>query len=231
MKISFVLLLLLLAYLCVGVFAAEADESEDADDGEDDAVHLGVPFMAASVSGAEAHSLLSTASSSRSLALLTATLAASNCYHADEIPGESDISVSQYKAAIYCLHNEIRRKYHKSTFHAHPALEKAAVGHSKDMVRRKYFDHFTPAGRSPTDRIRAAGYLKGARAYSTGENIVSGEGTWASARTIMGLWMKSPPHRANILGSYKHLGIGVVFGSISSSATNAATVTACFGSK
>jgi uncharacterized protein YkwD len=231
MKISFVLLLLLLAYLCVGVFANESEVADDGEDGDDELPRLGVPFTSSSNGAAAGHSLLSTASSSRSLALLTSTLAAAKCSHADQVPGESAISVSQYKAAIYCLHNEIRRKYHKSTFKAHPALEKSAKGHSSDMVRRKYFDHNSKAGRSPTDRIKAAGYLKGARSWSTGENIAWGGGKFASARAIMSAWMHSAGHRANIMGAYKHLGIGVVFGAPSGSSSNAVTVTANFGRK
>ena len=77
--------------------------------------------------------------------------------------------------------------------------------HSIDMFQRSYFAHVTPEGRTPFDRLRAAGL--GYRA--AGENL-------ALARTLdmahTGL-MNSPGHRANILNpAFGRLGIGIVDG-------------------
>ncbi|MEV3987617.1 sigma-70 family RNA polymerase sigma factor [Streptomyces sp. NPDC049837] len=86
-------------------------------------------------------------------------------------------------------------------------LDTAARRHSDDMAARDYFDHTSPDGKGPGDRITEAGY-----AWSTyGENIARGQQTPAS---VMDSWMNSPGHRANILNcSFKEIGIGIHEGS------------------
>lgn len=79
----------------------------------------------------------------------------------------------------------------------------AAYGHAVDMDVRNYFDHDSPEGRSPGDRLAAAG--AGGRGW--GENIARGQG---SPESVMAAWMNSPGHRANILNaSFRYLGVGV----------------------
>ena len=81
-------------------------------------------------------------------------------------------------------------------------VEDVAQGHADDMARRGYFDHYTPEGLAPTDRLDAAGIT-----YSNyGENIAWGSHT---AKSVVSLWMGSPGHRANILDNYTAVGIGV----------------------
>ncbi|MEV0505196.1 CAP domain-containing protein, partial [Streptomyces spectabilis] len=83
------------------------------------------------------------------------------------------------------------------------ALTTAAQRHSADMRARDYFDHASPDGTDPGQRITAAGYK-----WSTyGENIARGQRTAAS---VMDSWMNSEGHRANILNcSFKELGVGI----------------------
>jgi len=81
-------------------------------------------------------------------------------------------------------------------------LARVALAHSRDMAVRGYFAHESQDGRSPFDRMRAAGY----RGTTMGENIAAGQPT---AAAVMSAWMKSPGHRANILNcSYRELGVG-----------------------
>ena len=81
-------------------------------------------------------------------------------------------------------------------------LNLAAQGHSEDMARRNYFEHDNPDGKSPTDRMRAAGYT-GSR---TGENIAVGQPT---PKAVVDAWIKSPGHCRNIMnGGYTEIGIG-----------------------
>ncbi|QGV77207.1 sigma-70 family RNA polymerase sigma factor [Streptomyces ficellus] len=82
-------------------------------------------------------------------------------------------------------------------------LDTAAQRHSEDMAARGYFDHTSPDGTDPGDRVTAAGYQ-----WSTyGENIARGQ---QSAASVMESWMNSPGHRANILNcSFKEIGLGV----------------------
>ncbi|GAA0485111.1 CAP domain-containing protein [Streptomyces stramineus] len=84
-------------------------------------------------------------------------------------------------------------------------LQAAAQGHSDDMAARDYYAHTSPEGKSPGDRITAAGY----RWSTYGENIFKSP---KDARTAMDGWMKSEGHRANILNcSFKEIGVGINF--------------------
>jgi uncharacterized protein YkwD len=78
-----------------------------------------------------------------------------------------------------------------------------ARAHGKDMAVHRYFDHNSQDGRTPFDRMRAAGY----RGNLMGENIAAGQPTPAA---VMDAWMHSSGHRANILNcGYKVIGVGV----------------------
>jgi uncharacterized protein YkwD len=82
------------------------------------------------------------------------------------------------------------------------ALRKAAREHSRDMGSRRYFDHGSPEGRSPDDRMRAAGWS----GRSSGENIFGGPPT---AAAVVDGWMKSPGHCANLMSpGYRVIGVG-----------------------
>ncbi|MEH6372822.1 CAP domain-containing protein [Streptomyces sp. KLMMK] len=84
-------------------------------------------------------------------------------------------------------------------------LQAAAQGHSDDMAARDYYAHTSPEGKSPGDRMTAAGY----RWSTYGENIFKSP---KDARTAMDGWMKSPGHRSNILNcSFKEIGVGINF--------------------
>lgn len=81
-------------------------------------------------------------------------------------------------------------------------LTNAARQHARDMGERNYFDHFSQDGRSPFDRMKAAGY----RGPTMGENLGGGKTT--AAETVEG-WMQSPQHCDNIMnGAFDELGVG-----------------------
>lgn len=82
------------------------------------------------------------------------------------------------------------------------SLIDAAEAHAADMVDEHYFAHDSLDGRSPFDRMKAAGFAGGSMA----ENIAVGYSTPAA---VVAGWMKSPGHRANILNcGYTVIGIG-----------------------
>ncbi|MFI6387691.1 CAP domain-containing protein [Nonomuraea sp. NPDC050540] len=84
-----------------------------------------------------------------------------------------------------------------------PKLNAAARGHSADMAAKGYFSHTSQDGRSPGDRIKAAGF---GSMSAWGENIAMGQRTAAS---VVDGWMKSPGHKANIMNcNYTHIGAG-----------------------
>jgi uncharacterized protein YkwD len=82
--------------------------------------------------------------------------------------------------------------------------ELAAKVHSEDMLGRGYFDHISPEGWDPNDRLR----MTGATGYTNwAENIAGGQ---TSPADVMASWMASPGHRANILDpAFTHIGVGV----------------------
>jgi uncharacterized protein YkwD len=81
-------------------------------------------------------------------------------------------------------------------------LSEIAREHALDMARHRYFDHQDLSGRSPADRVRAAGY----RVELVGENIAYGT---LSIEDAIGGWLKSPGHCENVLDPrYKEMGIG-----------------------
>lgn len=85
-------------------------------------------------------------------------------------------------------------------------LTAVAQAHSADMARRGFFDHVNPDGRSPFDRMTAAGY----RYRMAAENIAAG---YRSPQQVVDGWMNSPGHRRNILNcGLTEIGIGYATG-------------------
>jgi uncharacterized protein YkwD len=72
------------------------------------------------------------------------------------------------------------------------ALGNAALAHSADMARQRYFSHIGKDGRAVADRALQAGY----RWRRVGENIASG---LDSAEEAVSGWLSSPGHCANIM--------------------------------
>jgi uncharacterized protein YkwD len=59
--------------------------------------------------------------------------------------------------------------------------------------------------------FRQSGYLTGAVHYVLGENLGWGQGQLGSPRALMEAWLRSPPHRANLLRPvYRELGVAVL---------------------
>lgn len=145
------------------------------------------------------------------LALLVPTASAAGCRGAGKAPGK--LSSSQIQRATLCMINAQRHRHGLGSLRSHRSLRRAAAHHSKDMVRRDYFSHFSPGGSSIQTRIGGSGYLRGARSFVFGEVIGGGTSRGGSPKSVVRAWMHSGPHRAAILnGSFKDLGIGVARG-------------------
>lgn len=83
-------------------------------------------------------------------------------------------------------------------------LRCAARLHSIDMVERNYFEHDTPEGITPFDRIDEAGYRKQG---PQGENIAAG---YRTPESVMEGWLSSDGHCANIMQpGFRDLGVGL----------------------
>ena len=82
------------------------------------------------------------------------------------------------------------------------SITAAAQRHASDMAARRYFEHTTPEGVTFDQRIRNAGYPQ-----PGAENIARGATT---AEAVVGMWMDSPGHRANILNcDLDTIGVGL----------------------
>jgi uncharacterized protein YkwD len=110
------------------------------------------------------------------------------------------------------LTNDARQNHHLMPVSRDTNLVDIARAHSDDMLKRNYFSHTSPDGKTIKDRVVPAYSRTLSRA---GENIWSGHGYDYSdsnlmARVIVDSWMSSPGHRANILNpDYNYVGVGV----------------------
>jgi uncharacterized protein YkwD len=125
------------------------------------------------------------------------------------VPSRANIQLVE--AATVCLINRERALRGVAPLHLSSAQSAAAEHHSRDMVARSYFDHDSPVGETPAERIEATGVLRNAVSFLVGENIAwATQGTDTPAATVAA-WMRSPGHRANILERrYRDTGVGVV---------------------
>ncbi len=142
-----------------------------------------------------------------------------------------NIDYSLLHAAIFYETNRQRQMNGRKVFLHSPALEKAAEGHSADMVRLNFFSHGSPVPGKETMGKRLA--LVGITNAYSAENIATtfgieyegGRGVYSPvqnggyfsysyrgepiknhtylgvARAVVTQWMHSPGHRANILNA------------------------------
>jgi uncharacterized protein YkwD len=152
---------------------------------------------------------------------------AQDCANADLEASQDNLP--EIRAAILCLHNKVRGEHGLRALRANRRLRKAAVAHSKDMVRDGFFAHTTPEGRTMVDRILRARYVREDEGWTLGENLAWGTGSLGTPRGAVQAWLDSPGHRANLLRrGYRDVGIGVALGVPVSSAAGA-TYTVDFG--
>ena len=139
-------------------------------------------------------------------------------------------TVDQVERTVLCLVNRERTRRGLKKLRSDRRLAKAATRHSRDMVRRGYFEHVSPGGGTMQDRIKAAGWFRGNGSFAFAENIAWGSGSLASAKNIVESWMESSGHRHNILnGRYRQLGVGIALGTPRE--LDGATYTTNFGFK
>jgi hypothetical protein len=85
-------------------------------------------------------------------------------------------------------------------------LTSAALSKGQDMFNDQYWAHIAPDGKEPWSFIGEAGY-----SYRVaGENLAR---DFSNTGDMMGAWMRSPTHKANIINSrYQEIGIAVIDG-------------------
>jgi uncharacterized protein YkwD len=163
------------------------------------------------------------------LLLPTAAAASARC------PGEEAAASAQSETALeqslLCLINARRAAAGVRAVSPNGRLRAAALGHSHDMVRSGYFSHTAPGGVTFLDRILDSGYVGGARNWQVGENLVWGNGRLSSPAELVSSWMRSPPHRENLLrGRFREIGIAAVRGTpVAAGDDGGITVTSEYG--
>jgi uncharacterized protein YkwD len=109
---------------------------------------------------------------------------------------------SSLAAQVITLTNQQRVAGGCKALTADTTLASVALAHSQDMAAHDYFEHDSQDGRSPFDRMTAAGYRFGTAA----ENIAAGQRT---AQEVVTAWMNSAGHRANIMNcALTEIGVG-----------------------
>lgn len=107
---------------------------------------------------------------------------------------------------VDCVNRERTRRGLEALPSSDP-LARAARLHARNMLSYGFFAHEDPWGRGPGERLA----LFDGRDWGVGENIAAG---YAGAAATCRGWMKSAPHRANILDpDYEYVGAGYASGS------------------
>lgn len=149
------------------------------------------------------------ASSAATAAAVAATLAVP-CENTTLTPEAANMALA--RAAVLCLINQERAQHGEAPLRPSPQLEAAAEGHCSEMIADDYFDHISPSGETPVDRIRMTGYIPApSDGYIIGENLAWGTYDLSTPQAIVEAWLASPGHLANILeDGYTETGIGIV---------------------
>ena len=118
------------------------------------------------------------------------------------------------EAVMLRLINEARAQRGLALVRVHPALSRAALAHSRDMMRHHYFSHESAGGASCGTRARRAGYtMRGCRSWAVSEVIGWGMSFAGTPQAMFSAWMGSSYHRAAILGRrWRDVGIGCFSG-------------------
>jgi uncharacterized protein YkwD len=113
---------------------------------------------------------------------------------------------------MLCMVNYARAQTGEQPLSDDGTLTESASDKSRDVLECDSFSH-TACGREFTYWMRATGYLS-MPCWRVGENLAWGAGEYGSMRSIFRAWMRSPEHRANILGDYAETGIDVRSGTL-----------------
>ncbi|HXF98201.1 MAG TPA: CAP domain-containing protein, partial [Gaiellaceae bacterium] len=105
-----------------------------------------------------------------------------------------------------CLLNWARARARRKPLSQPPRLARAAALKGREVLSCGRISH-TPCGSDAAAPLQASGY----RAAVFGENLYAAWSTLVSARRVVAAWLRSPPHRRNILEArFRHVGTAFV---------------------
>lgn len=109
-----------------------------------------------------------------------------------------------YEQQVYDIVNVTRHKMNLPPFQWHETVSVVARGHSYDMLKNDYFDHYSQTYGDLGERLQRGGVSY----RSAGENIAW---NYVDAIDAHHGWLNSAGHRKNIVEeSFTHLGVGIV---------------------
>ena len=126
-----------------------------------------------------------------------------------------DAPVEAQEQAMLCLTNYARAQVGMTQLEATAELEESAADKAGDILRCDSFSHYA-CGREFTYWMRETGYLS-AECWRAGENLAWGADEYGTVTSIFRAWLRSPEHRANILGDYGQIGINLRVGKLEGS--------------
>ncbi len=146
-----------------------------------------------------------------------------HCTHAGARPAR--VSLRDLRISTRCLMNRARGRHGLRALRINRKLRRVATGHSRAMVRHRFFAH------GPTQaRIARTGYFASASSWAFGEVIGYGCHRNGSAKLVFRRWMRSAGHRAAILtGRFREIGVGVAHSDPAGGGRKCATYTVDFG--
>jgi uncharacterized protein YkwD len=129
------------------------------------------------------------------------------------LPGTAG-AMSRSERNVVRIVNHVRHQYGLGSLRGSTRLARAADSHSRNMVRRNFFDHTSPDGTSFDRRVR-----RYTSARSVGETLAAVSRRSRAAALTVQLWMQSPPHRAVLLSrGFHRIGVGRKRGDLGSGA-------------
>jgi uncharacterized protein YkwD len=129
-------------------------------------------------------------------------------------PGQDrlDAPAAVQEEAMLCMTNYARTRSGLPELAVSAPLSESAADKSRDILDCNSFSHYA-CGREFTYWMRATGYLS-SPCWRAGENLAWGTGEYGSVSSIFRAWLRSPDHRANILGDFSQIGIDLQTGEL-----------------
>jgi uncharacterized protein YkwD len=136
---------------------------------------------------------------------------------ASACPGQEDLGAptASQEQAMGCMVNFARREAGLDELAGAETLAQSAHDKSLDILSCDSFSHFA-CGREFTYWMKETGYMS-TPCWRVGENLAWGTGEYGSVRSIFTAWMRSPDHRANVLGNFDETGLSLQVGTLEGS--------------
>lgn len=110
---------------------------------------------------------------------------------------------SSYAAQLLAEHNRVRAVEGLPSYVNNAVLVRLAQEHSQFQADHDELTHYGPAGNTPWDRLRDAGYSF----TSASENAAAGQ--TSAAQAVQGWLSSTVGHRENVLGAFTETGGGM----------------------